>query len=301
MKKKTVLILCLVLVTLLSGVFYFLLNKQEKEAIKEKEVLVALQKEAMQEQLANLSDEYENQFNKLTINGREGPRYVNGDSLITQIEKERAKVNNLLDQLKQVKASNTQQISKLSREISTLRKVLKSYVIQIDSLYAKNKRLEAENIAVKKNLRQVKKETELLTKETESLKSIVSLASKLDILKLIVLPLDSRGRQTDRISKIKQIQIAFLIGKNSTTSVGIKNFYIRIMTPKDEVLRTPNSGTFLFEDKKIPYSIQRTVEYNGEQMPLSMFWDVDESLEKGIYRVQVFEAGNMIASSDFEL
>ncbi len=301
MTKKSIIILASCVVVLLCGAFFFVLKNQEDKATKEKEVLVQLQKEAMQEELANLSDEYESQYNKLTINGREMPSGMTGDSLLTQLSRERAKVNNLLDELNKVKGASAKHIAKLSREVSTLRKVLKTYVVQIDSLHRTNQRLIAENQTVKKKYERATKEVKELVSEKENLKSIVTLASKLDIIDLDVYPINKRGRKTSRVSKMRHIKIAFRVAKNITANVGMKNFYVRIMSPRDELLQKANAGTFLFEGKQIPYSIQRSIEYNGEETDLELFWNIEESLEKGTYRLQIFENGSLIGQTSFDL
>ncbi len=298
--KKVIIIVAVILIALCGG-FYYLLDRQEQKAQEETKMLVDLQREAMQEELESLSDEYANQYNKLTVNGREAPKVMNGDSLLLEINRERTKVNNLLEELSRVKASSAREIAKLSGQVKTLRKVLRSYVVQIDSLHQKNKRLMAENRQVKQSLQRVTKETKLLQKEKEALKSTVELASKLDVVNSLVRLLDSRGRVTDKISRMKKIELNFLIAKNNTTNVGMKNFYIRIMTPKDEVMTNQYSGKFLFEESRVPYSIQRSIEYNGEDTSLVMYWDITESLEVGTYRVQVFEGGNMIGSTKFKI
>ncbi len=301
MSKKGIIIVATCLIALLCGGFFYMFKEQERKATEEKKVLVKLQKEAIQEELANLSDEYESQYNKLTINGREMPKGMTGDSLLTQLSRERAKVNNLLEELSKVKSSNAKEIAQLSKQVSTLRRVLKTYVVQIDSLHRTNQRLIAENQTVKKQYEKATQEVKELADEKENLKNIVNLASKLDLTNLSVTALNKRNRPTSRISKMKKLRIAFRITKNITANVGMKNFYVRIMSPRDELLEGTNKGTFLFEEKQIPYSIQRSIEYDGEETDLELFWHIDESLEKGTYRLQVFENGSLIGKTSFEL
>ncbi len=301
MSKRNIIVIAGCIIALLCAGFFWLYRDQEQRAIQERKVLADLHKEAIQEQLANLSDEYESQYNKLTINGREMPNGMTGDSLLIELSRERAKVNNLLDELSKVKSSNAKQIAHLSKQVATLRRVLKSYVVQIDSLHRTNQRLIAENQKVKKKYERVTKEVKELTSEKENLKSIVSLASKLDISSISVFPVNKRGRKTSRISKMRHIKIAFRVAKNITANVGMKNFYVRIMTPRDELLRKSNAGTFLFEGEQIPYSISRSIEYNGEETDIELFWTIEESLEKGTYRLQIFENGSIIGKTSFQL
>ena len=45
--------------------------------------------------------------------------------------------------------------------------------------------------------------------------------------------------------------------------------------------------------------MSKTVEYSGEEMPVSMFWNVSQSLLEGTYQVSIFADGNMIGSRSF--
>lgn len=67
----------------------------------------------------------------------EGYRFeVENDSLAYQLASEQAKVQRLLEELRTVKSNNAQRIAELTRELETLRQILRNYVIQIDSLNA---------------------------------------------------------------------------------------------------------------------------------------------------------------------
>ena len=43
------------------------------------------------------------------------------------------------------------------------------------------------------------------------------------------------------------------------------------------------------------------IEYNGEEQNVNVFWDVEEFLYAGNYRVDIFEGGNLIGSQTFTL
>lgn len=301
MKVKYVILIALAITGILSTLFYFMLTEERENLIKEKEAFAKAQTEAMQEELAMLAEEYKSQYNKITIGGSEGSFALGTDSLIQQIMNERAKVDKLMAELKSTKATSAERISALTKEVNTLRKVLKTYVIQIDSLHATNERLRAENTAVRESFQRARGEVEQLSTEKSELTNRVNLAAKLDATAIVITPTDKRGKATKRIDRVTSIEISFRIAKNVTASVGKKTFYIRIIRPDDDVLLKSNSGTFSFEGKSVPYSIRREVEYSGEETPLSMYWSVEESLQSGTYRVQIFADGNIIGSSSFSL
>lgn len=300
MKQKT-LIISFVATVLVAG-FLWIRQSERAEFEREKEELAELQRQAMQEELDNLSNEYEQQYNKLTINGREMQVSVSNDSLMVQLMRERDKVDRLMEELNSVKSSNAARIAQLSREVGTLRKILRSYVVQIDSLHTINERLKAENKQVQADYEQASNQVRQLSNEKSALTQQVNLAAKLDATAIGVQALDKRGKSTKKISKVENIQLSFVVPKNITAQVGNKTFYARIMTPVDEVLvKAGSGGTFAFEGKQIPYSMRREVEYNGEEMSVTMYWAVEESLSPGTYRVMIFEGGSLIGQSSFSL
>ena len=60
---------------------------------------------------------------------------------------------------------------------------------------------------------------------------------------------------------------------------------------------------FKFEDMKIPYSAVREVEYEGNDIPVSIYWDnaKESPLIPGKYKVDVFADGKNIGNTAFEV
>jgi hypothetical protein len=301
MKTKHVLIAAIAVIIALVVGFFFILRNERAELQQEKEVLVNQQKEIMEEELTKLAAEYDIQYKKLSAGQGEQKFSLATDSLISQILAERAKVEQLQKELKASKATSAKRIDQLSREVTTLRNVLRTYVVQIDSLQATNERLRAENTEVKENYNRVTSQAQQLSNEKAHLSDRVKLAAKLDATAISVTPIDKRGKHTKSLSKVVNLQIRFTISKNVTAEVGEKTFYCRITQPNDELLVKAGAGTFAFEGKQIPYSIRREIEYNGEETPLVMYWPVEESLQSGTYQLRIFADGNLIGSASFSL
>ena len=301
MKTKHVLIAALAVIVALVIGFIFILRSQRTELEEEKAVLVNQQRDIMEEELTKLAAEYDIQYKKLSAGQGEQKFSLATDSLISQILAERAKVEQLQKELKASKATSAKRIDQLSREVTTLRNVLRTYVVQIDSLQATNERLRAENTEVKENYNRVTSQAQQLSSEKAHLSDRVKLAAKLDATAISVTPIDKRGKQTKTLSKVVNLQIRFTISKNVTAEVGEKTFYCRITQPNDELLIKAGAGTFAFEGKQIPYSIRREIEYNGEETPLVMYWPVEESLQSGTYQLRIFADGNLIGSASFSL
>ena len=252
--------------------------------------MFALEKEELSDEYAELSLQYE------------GYKFsVGNDSLVALLTTEQMKVQRLMEELRTVKATNTRRITELKKELETLRKIMRNYVIQIDSLNAENGRLRNENERVTQQYRQATSAAAQLTREKEKLTERVTLASRMDATAIQVRPVTSRGKDAKKIDKIAQLVLTFHLAKNITAPVGEKNIYVRIMRPDDDILTKPHSGVFAFENRNISSSMMKTIEYEGEELPVTMYWDVAEYLSPGTYRVDIFADGHLIGRKSFSL
>ena len=67
------------------------------------------------------------------------------------------------------------------------------------------------------------------------------------------------------------------------------------------MLTKSEANTFPYENRTLTYSIKKYIDYNGEEQKVEVFWDVEEFLYAGNYRVDIFEGGNLIGSQSFTL
>ena len=178
---------------------------------------------------------------------------------------------------------------------------MRNYVIQIDSLDRVAKQLTVEKNEAVRKYQQATSTASSLRKEKEKLTERVTLASRLDATGITVTPVNSRGKLAKTIKKMEQFVVDFRIAKNITAPVGEKTIYVRIMKPDDDILVKSRANVFTFEGKEINYSMKKLVEYEGEELPVTMYWDIEEFLSPGTYRVDVFTDGNLIGRKNFTL
>jgi hypothetical protein len=226
---------------------------------------------------------------------------VGNDSLYALLTTEQAKVQQLMEELRTVKSTNAKRIGELKNELETLRKIMRNYVAQIDSLNTANERLRKEKSQVEQRFRSVSTEKEQLSKELERQTERVTLASRLDATGITIVPTNERGKAVKKIKQMSQFAVSFRIVKNITAPVGEKAIYIQIRKPDDDVLVKDRSNVFSFEGKNVSYSMKKTVEYDGEELPVTMYWDIEEYLSPGTYRIDIFADGNLIGRKPFEL
>lgn len=224
------------------------------------------------------------------------------DSLDNLLSEQRARVEQLTEELKTLKASNARRIKELQGELTTLRTVMRSFIVQIDSLNKTNTALREENADMKGKLAEANTARTDLKEQNETLNKKVATAARLEAQNVSVTTLNAKNRSTSSISKITKIKVSFTLAKNISAEVGMRDVYLRITRPDREVLYHSKNDTFAFEDSQIIYSAKRSVEYGGEDTASSVVYDVTMGdLMEGDYEAELFVGGAMIGSAKFSI
>ena len=288
-KKNTLLIVAgSLLILLLIGVTILLIS--EKQTNKELVMEFNLDKEDLENQYTDFARQYDEL--KLT---------VSNDSLSVLLEQEQLKTQRLLEELRTVKSSNATEIRRLKKELTSLRKVMIGYINQIDSLNrltAQQKEIIAD---VTQKYNAASRQISNLSEEKKNLTKTVTLAAQLDATNISVQPTNKRGKTAKKVKDIVKFKINFSIVKNITAETGERTLYIRITKPDNDVLTKSPSNTSPYENRELVYSIKKYIEYNGEEQTVTVYWDVEEYLYAGTYRVDIFTDGTLIGSQSFNL
>lgn len=131
MNKKILIPLIIVGVLLIGGVIYLSVNlKSQKQENKAMQELAELDKKEME----NEYQQFANQYSEMKTQ-------INNDSIVAQLTTEQERTQRLLAELRQVKSTDAVEITRLKKELGTVRKVLRSYVLEINSLNRLNKKI----------------------------------------------------------------------------------------------------------------------------------------------------------------
>ncbi len=287
MNKKILIPSIIVGLLLVGGItyLYISLDSQKKE------------NKAMQELAEMDKKEMENEYQQFANQYSEMKTQVTNDSIVAQLTAEQNKTQKLLNELRNVKSSDAHEIARLKKELATVRKVLRSYVMEIDSLNRLNQNLTAENTHIKGQYAEATRQIEGLNTERQSLSEKITIAAQLDAVGINMTAKNKRGRDEKKIAKAKSLQLSFSIAKNVTAASGSKTIYARITSPTGSVLY--GAGNFNYENKSLQSSMQKTIEYGGQETPVTLYWNVTQALVSGTYRVSIFCDGNMIGNRSF--
>ena len=289
MNKKVLIPIIIVGLLLVGGIAYlaYSLNMQKEE------------NKAMQE-LAELDKkEMENEYQQFAMQYSEMKTQINNDSIVAQLTAEQEKTQQLLEELKRTKSNDAREISRLKKELATVRAVLRSYVLEIDSLNRLNQNLTDENNRMKGQYAEATRQIEGLNTEKASLSEKVAIAAQLDAIGINLQMKDKRSKTTEKLKKAKTLQLNFSIARNVTAQSGMKTVYVRITSPTGATLA--GGGSFSYENRNLECSMKRTFEYNGNETPITLYWNIHQAMVQGNYKVSIFADGNMIGSKSFNL
>lgn len=290
MSKKVIIIVSSIVGLILIGAaayLYLSLQKQKKEKA-DLEQLAAMDKREM-----------ENEYSQFALQYDELKRSIRNDSLMQRLTEEENKTKDLLAELRQTKSNDAAEISRLKRELATVRAVLRSYIIQVDSLNRLNENLTRENQQVKARYNEATSQISSLTSEKQNLSDQVAIASQLDATGVSLVPQNKRGKTAKKTKDVKQFVVNFTITKNITAKTGNRHIYVRVTQPNNSVVG--QSGTTKFESSSVGYSAVKVIEYTGQETRQTVYIPVSEFLSAGTYHVYIITDGNLIGSGSLTL
>jgi len=291
MNKKVVWIVIVVLVAALGALAYLYLNQRTE--LTELVEQMTIEKEQLQEEYEDLAIQFDG-YQQMDIKN---------DSLQDLLSREQQRVQDLLEELRQTKASDARKIAELKKELATVRLVMQDYVRQIDSLNATNARLTEENQIVRRENQQVKEQNTQLSTANAELTETVTRAAMLEVSSCTLTTLNKNDKKTKMASNVRKLQFDFVIAKNITCKPGLKFLYARVMDPNGNLLNESAEHLFEFESGEIPYSVRQQIEYTGEPFSGTCFCPLAEKEEvlKGFYTIDFFCDGNLIGSFPFQV
>jgi len=272
-------VITLIILSLVLGIKLYI-NTSQRNAVSEDLQYVKTEKVKLEGELSGLIKEYDS-------------LKTNNDTINRQIMQQQDYIKKLL----KIDASSVTKIKMYQKELETLRKVMRSYIVQIDSLNTKNMELTNENIDVHQKLNTVNTNYEQLSKKSDELSSTVKVAQKLTAKNITVEGNNKRSKETDRVSRIEKIKVCCTVRENPVAIAGTKTIYLRISRPDDVILASQDAGTFDFEGNPIAYSAKRDLEYENKDIDICIYWDNKEQLIPGTYIITLYAEGYEIGTA----
>ena len=277
------------LVIVLAVAVYMLLDTRKNlnlisEDLAEKTEFFRIEKDSLEGELRNIYFRYDT----LETNNLE---------LQVEMQQQKEKIEKLIT----LQAEDAYKIRMYRKEMETLRSVLRSYIVQIDSLNMQNQELLAQNKQLRNTELRLETEKEQLEKDKTQLEEIKDLATTLQASRIDLVMLNKRDKKTERIRTAIKVRIDFVLRANNVAKAGEKFIFLRIIRPDQVVLGSPELDMINYNDEQIPASASRIINYENEDLPVSIFWTNDGEIVPGEHTVELYSDGKIIGASSFVL
>ena len=277
------------LVVILAVAIYMLLDTRKNldlvsTDLAEKTEFFRVEKDSLEGELRNIYFRYD------TLE-------TNNVELQVEMKNQQEKIDKLIS----VQAEDAYKIRMYRKEMETLRTVLRSYIVQIDSLNMKNQELMAENKQLRNTELRLSSEKKQLEKDKTELEEIKNLATTLQASQINLVLINKRDKESSRIRSAVKVRVDFVLRANKVATTGEKHISMRIIRPDQVVLGSPGLETIVFNEEQIPISASRVVNYENEDLPVSIFWTNDGEIVPGEHTVELYSEDKSIGIASFVL
>ena len=223
------------------------------------------------------------------------------DTINSQLDSSREEVSQLIDRIRQTEATNRSKMRQYEKELGTLRTIMKSYIVQIDSLNTLNKKLTADAAAARREAAESRKREEELNKAIEDLTGQVAVGSVIKARGIKIEAYNGSDKITDRSSRVVRLLTSLSLVENELAPKGPIRIYIRVKGPDGILLTNSTQRTFEVNGEPMICSASREVDYQGKEVELSIYLNEITEYVKGIYTVEAYTEQSLLGSAELML
>jgi len=223
------------------------------------------------------------------------------DTLSANLDIEREKVDQLIERFKQTEATNRAQIRQYEKELGTLRSIMKHYIVQIDSLNNLNVALRQEASDARQEAAENRRQYENLRSTTDEYARQVAEGSVVKGRGMSLHAINASAKETDRSSRTAKLRADIFLIENSIAKKGPRRVYIRVKGPDGILMTADDQQLFTCAGEEMIYSESREVDYQGEEVEVSIYFASDQPFVKGVYTVDAYTTEGKLGSADLLL
>lgn len=254
-----------------------------------------------QKMIDDLTIDKQNLTNELIeLQGEYSQLSSDNDSLNVQLDREREKVDQLLERIKQTDAANRSKIRQYEKELGTLRSIMKHYIFQIDSLNTLNIALRKDAELARAEAAKSAERYQELSKTTDEYAKLVEQGSEIKGRGINIVGINASNKETDRSSRIKKLRTCLSLIENSIAPKGPMRVYIRVKGPDGILMTSDQQRIFEMNGEQLVYSESREVDYQGVEVEVCIYF-ASEQFTKGVYTVEAYTSSGLLGTGDILL
>lgn len=226
---------------------------------------------------------------------------TNNDSLNAELAREREKVEQLIERVQKTEATNRIKIRDYEKELGTLRSIMRSYIMQIDSLNTLNITLRKDVAIARDEVKQTLAKYDDLQTTADEYAKKVEIGSVLKGRGFVMTAINSSDKETDRSSRTAKLKTCLNLVENSIAVKGPRRIYIRVKGPDGILMTNSQQQVFTSAGEQMIYTAVREVDYQGSELEVCIFFASSHSYVKGVYNVDIYTEEGKLGSTDLLL
>ncbi len=219
------------------------------------------------------------------------------DTITQNLATERGRTDSLLEAIQKERSISRSKIKGYEKQLSYMRTVMEGYIHQIDSLNTLNQKLGSENVTLRKQVTTARLRADMAEEKATELTTKVQKGAVIRARNIALQALNNSDKAVSRSARAARLRVDFVLVGNELTTPGQRNVYAQITGPDGYVLANATGDLFNFEGDMITYSATREVDYQNEDLSVSLFYN-GGGIREGKYSVRIFIDGHMIGSNE---
>lgn len=219
--------------------------------------------------------------------------------------RQQQEIQSLLEKVERGKW-NARELFRFQKENESLRRIMRGYVIKIDSLETSLVKVNTDLTNTQTELTQTSEQLSQTQESLNQAEGLVKKGSKLQAFNFYSTGLKERFNstmtETSRARNCVQIKSSFTISENPIAKGGKKMVYMQIIAPEGKTLQAKSGNVLQTENGPVPYSDKKEIDYQNQRIDLAVFYRLNgEELAKGNYKVKIYCQGQLIGTDNFTL
>lgn len=219
------------------------------------------------------------------------------DTIARNLDIEKDRADSLLQRLTQERNFSYSKIRQYEKELGTMRVVMRNYVHQIDSLNTLNKELVTQVSDYRQRVTTQTLRAERAEEKADELTTKVTQGAVIRARDIALIPLNRNDREVTRARRAERLRIDFVLAANELAQPGSRSVYARITGPDGYIMANQQGAMFDFEGERRTYSAQREVDYQNEDLGVSIYFD-GGGITDGKYSVEIYIDGRLAGSTE---
>lgn len=220
------------------------------------------------------------------------------DTINSQLDSSREEIAQLVERIQKTDATNRAKMRQYEKELGTLRSIMKSYIVQIDSLNTLNHQLTADAAAARKEAAESRRANQELTQRVENLSGQVAAGSVVKARGLRLEAYAANDKVTDRSSRTVRMMASLSLTENDLAPKGPMRVYIRVKDPEGILLTNSTQISFSYQGTMMTASASREVDYQGSEVDMSIYLNDIPAYAKGVYTVEAYTKQALLGTAE---